>query len=377
MKQQKMEIAVLFSIIPLGLFISNTLISTYPDIDFIWCIVLTSLMGILIMFIMLLLCINMGNCVKTLYFRIKGYSLFPLLLYPLFFYRDNTTSKVYIKFVFDWTAAFRDLYPNDFIKEYQHKSIDETGTRYCVNSLKIRAVTRIILLVVIGSIISVYFKSVMLALFFIGLIYFFYCVSMLNTKYYHGEFQKCKNIKSNNIILYLAKELCVYGLSDHQFYNDFNLWISKVNCNDFDNFIATTVKHMCVEEISSGVSIIGGNVKKYIDNCIIYHGNIKLGLYDESWELLKAYMLYCKIKKDETELNYVIQELRFLRLELGGYLQKFYDVINYYIDIATDKIELDSKKYPLFAIRDRFCTIAPEYEFNAYEMENKVVNIKI
>ena len=224
---------------------------------------------------------------------------------------------------------------------------------------------------------AVLLKSILIGIFALLMSCAFYCIAQLNTKYYHGEFQKCKNIDNNNLILYLTKELCVYDFAQHQFYKDFNLWIATIKDNNFDNFIASVVKHMCVEEANLKIPIVGSEVKKYVNDNIIYHENISMGLYDESWELLKAYLLLSLIEGDEEELKYIVRQLRFLKAELGVYLEKFYGMLNYYIKLGTKTVDAETKKYPLFASRDRFCVIAPEYKSKALKMEERATAVAV
>ena len=373
MKQHYVEMVALASIIPLGIYITNALMIKYPNITFFICLLCSALLGLLVVTVLFTLSINIGNFIKAVYFKVHSYSLFPLVLFPFYFWRDTKSQKLHIRFLFDWSAVFRDFYPADFINNYKDKSIDLTGTNLCKLSLKIRAVSRIIFMFVFGMFIAILLKSFLIGLFVLLMVCFLYCIAKLNTKYYHGEFQKCKNIDNNNLVLYLTKELCIYGFDNHKFYKDFNLWITTVKSNEFDNFIASVVKHMCVDEANSKTPIIGDNVNKYINENIISHENISMGLYDESWELLKAYLLLSIIKNDETELNFIVQELRYLRAELGSYLEKFYDMINYYINLGTGNVDLKTKKYPLIASRDRFCVIAPDYKSKAIKMESLAI----
>lgn len=373
MKQHYVEIVAIVSIIPLGIYITDTLMNKYPNITFFICLLCSALLGLVVVTISFTLSINIGNFIKAVYFKAHRYSLFPLVLFPFYFWRDTKSQKLHIRFLFDWSAAFRDLYPADFINNYKDKSIDSTGINLCKVSLKIRAVSRIVFMFAFGMFIAILLKSFLIGLFVLFFVCFLYCIAKLNTKYYHGEFQKCKNIDNNNLILYLTKELCIYGVVNHKFYKDFNLWITTIKSNEFDNFIAAVVKHMCVEEVNSKIPIIGDNVNKYINENIISHENISMGLYDESWELLKAYLLLSIIKKDETELSFIVQELRYLKVELGRYLDKFYDMINYYINLGNRNVDLETKKYPLIVSRDRFCVIAPDYESKAIKMESVAI----
>lgn len=111
MKQHYAEMAVLISIIPLGMYITDTLMTMYPNISFLACLLYSALLGLLVLMAVFIIYINLGDLVKALYFKMHGYSLFPLVLYPLYFRKDIKNKKIHICFSFDWTAAFRDLYP--------------------------------------------------------------------------------------------------------------------------------------------------------------------------------------------------------------------------------------------------------------------------
>jgi hypothetical protein len=369
MKQRTIDIMSILTIIPIGILVSNYVINKFGNINQISVMILTIVLSTLLYLFLLIICINVGNLSKSVYSKINGFSFFPIILYPFYFYKSSKKDKLKIYLIFDWSSAFRDLFAFDFIEKISNRKIDEFTIRFYVTSLKIRTYSKIIFCLFLGGGSLFIFKNIMVCCFLFFMSLLFLMISMLNTEYYHGDLYKCKNANNGDLIVYLAKEICIYSFEKHNFYEQFEKWLLENKEIKYNNFIFTTIKHMLVENCTSKGQGLSVQIINYINDNIICYEKIKIGLFDESWETVKAFILYNI--KTENSLNkiFVRDELRMFKMKWGVYLNKFYDMMDYYIGLCEDDIEIKNKKYPLIISNDRFCCIAPLYKKRVLLME--------
>ena len=377
MKQYQIDIMGLVTTVPLAIFITNELLIMCPSISFWECTLLTIIIGVFFLFAVLIFILNLGNMGKSVYSMLHGFSPFPIFLYPLYFYKCKKSDKIKLYLVFDWTAMFRDMFSYDFMVSLKEKEMIHEDSVFCARALKVKCYMRIGVSC-ITSVLFFAFRNMELSLFFSLLAVLFLFIARLETKYYHGELTKCKNIQKGLLFIYLAKEMCVYSVGLNSAYTAFARWICTVDNDDsivyFSNFISSILKHMFIEDCALGCGIVDKNVLSFANANIVEHSHINMGMFDESWELMKTLIMYCIIKGNDEELRFLTQELQYMRFELSRILPKFNPFFNWYIKVAqkNDSIK-DEKRYPLVASRDRFCVISPKYKVYIESMEDAVL----
>lgn len=372
MRKSNTDLVFLFPIVPLAIGISSQLTLNYPNMTYTKCIALTIVYGVMLYAAFFFGCFGFSSLIKSIFCKIKGYSFFPLLIYPIYVYYNGT--KLNVRFVFEWSSMFRDMYPKDLLCNYCNES--KEIERIFMQILKIKVISKFLYLISLSVVCFILTNNWGILLFGIQLIASFVFLCRLQTSYFHGDITKINNIKCGNLVIYLAKEICIYEIEKKvkkQIYSDFNKWLSNVkDCDKYINFIATTIKHMLVEEYASQDSYVAPNTIMIAKEKIINRDEIKMGFLDESWELLKIYLAYSVIKNNKEELTYLITELRFLKINLSFYVEKFVKMMDWYIAIANLSVKSDEhKEYPFLVSKDRFCDIAINYKNNLIQMEQE------
>lgn len=348
-------------VIILGVCVTNTLVIYNENISFWKYVISTAVVGFLFLIGILLIIFGISNLIKSIYFKIKGYSLFPLVCYPLCFIRES--NKIKIRFSLNFTNIFRDLLPYDLIDNYDEQCSENILLNMYKSSLKIRVFSRIVLALFL-IIPIILFNYYIWILFVISLIIFLFQISFMQTKEYHGELTKIKYINNDFGIIYLAKELCIYTCHNHRIYRDFEIKHSSLNEKIFNSFIVNTLKHMYVSKCVNKNFIILNETNDYLKKLINFE-QIKFNLFDESWYLLKMYMYYSLIYKNENELEYTLNEMTKLMHKLGTIYPKFDEFFSWYINIG------ESYKKPLMhfninkeniTTNDRFCSVSLQYK---------------
>lgn len=361
----------LIMVIILGICVTNTIVVYNENISF-WKYVISAMaVGFSIFIGVLLFVFAISNLIKSIYFKLKGYSLFPLVCFPFCFIREN--NKIRMRFSLNFTNIFRDLLPYDLIDNYDEKCSENILLNMYKFSLKIRVFTRIIL-ALIFIIPVLLLKKCIWILFILSLIVFLFEISFMQTKEYHGELTKIKYINKGFGFIYLAKELCIYTCDNHRIYEEFENKLTLLNGEVFNAFIINTLKHMYVAKCVNKDFIITSETNNYLKKLINFK-QIKLNLFDESWHLLKMYMYYSLLYKNENELEYALDEITKLMHKLGAIYPKFYEFFTWYINIG------ESYKNPLvnfninkgkITTNDRFCSVSLNYKKCLNDVSNLI-----
>ena len=322
---------------------------------------------------------NLGSIAKSLYLKAKGYSLFPMYLYPLYVYR-NKKGKIKLRIVFEWTTLFRNLFPHDLVLQYDNtpKEVE----KICTVAIRICFYTKIFVLAGIGLINYNLYPDVFIMVFYVLVALVFYWIANINTNYFHGEFSKIQRISKGDLILYLAKELCIYEIAypeKKRIYNRFKNWLLKCEYHsDTTNLIASALKHMCIEEYAFESKPSSQKVWQKMKEIILADKTIQFGMFDETWELTKVYLSYSLLNGNTDDVTYVTEKMQRIRVKTGAYLSKMNDMMNWYIRIAHCELKENEKyNHPLFSRKDRFCTIAPTYKVQSEEMEARLLSMVI
>lgn len=372
MKQSKIILIGYTSLIIYGFIISNDLMKFHGDWGLGLCFLYLIPRGMLAIYFFVVIDIAISCLCKQLYCKYKGYQVFPLVLYPFCFIKVN--GKIKVRWTNNYVSPFRDLYPYDFYERYKDSYDDKAATEFGVMFLKIRAYAR---LIVPGILFVIYlingrYDRVFWVITFAA---FLFALGFIKEEKYHGEFIQCKNMRKGDTILYLAKELPIYAEEYSDIYRRFEKRLQEGHLEEYRNYINATLFHMYVCKCINPDFEISETTDTYMKENVLKKDKIRFGMFENSWELVKAYVFCNRINNNQQNLEYVISELRFLKQDFGSVFNKFYGLIEWYIQIASGeyRYQSDFNYHKYLYVSDRFYDLAPEHEKNLKRIEEKII----
>ena len=354
-------------------FIESQFMKNNAEAGFLKVLIYTLTLTCAICYLTFVLAINISSLVKMGYCKYKGYQVFPLVLYPFCFIKVN--GKIKVRWTNNYVSPFRDLYPYDFYERYKDSYDDKAATEFGVMFLKIRAYAR---LIVPGILFVIYlvngrYDRVFWVITFAA---FLFALGFIKEEKYHGEFIQCKNMRKGDTILYLAKELPIYAEEYSDIYRRFEKRLQEGHLEEYRNYINATLFHMYVCKCINPDFEISETTDTYMKENVLKKDKIRFGMFENSWELVKAYVFCNRINNNQQNLEYVISELRFLKQDFGSVFNKFYGLIEWYIQIASGeyRYQSDFNYHKYLYVSDRFYDLAPEHEKNLKRIEENIID---
>ena len=372
---RKVGYSFLLPVAPLAIWIVNNLMWQYPSISYYGCIALTAVVGVLVYGFVICTTLNVGNLAKRLYLKLKGFSILPIVIFPLYIYKSEF-GKTRMRLILDYSVFLRELFSHDVINVYLS---DYMKTEQCyATAMLVGFFAKLFVLLSAAVICFAVNPDILVILVFGSFIGFFLCNAKMDTGGFQGELKKYQDIKCGKIIKYLAEEICISEVpwaDKKNIYAAFLKWMHESSTQDQDiNLKARVAKHMCIEEWSEGEIALTLDMKEYAKENILNDDQIGFGALDETWELLKVYLAHSVLTQDLDGITHTVKELRKLKARFGLYSMKFGDMMEWYIKAAYCMLPAEEvDRHLLFSKKDTFCTIGPIYKRKAEKMEKKLL----
>lgn len=267
---------------------------------------------------------NLGNFIRALYYKIIGYSLFPLVLFPFCINYHNNSLKV--TFTIRTSVAFYDFLPNGIESknndiEYQLKIIKK--------GLYIKKYSRTIFLL-LSAIICVMCKAPIFILIVLAMLVEIYIFENINERRYHGERIKIQNINAGNGIIYL---LGITDICDNLDEKDTNKIINMFSQKENKNYILSGVKRSLVNVVINHEKILNCFDEKILELLLENPKEVSINPDTKELDITFLFMYFALITENVVETNKVLQVIKQLQLRWGSILKSWFNYFQWYIEI--------------------------------------------
>ncbi len=320
-----------------------------------WLILMMIILTMLIMVHLILY--NFGNLIRSVYFKIQGYSFFPIVLFPFCINWNNKSLK--IQFTLRNSVVYYDFLPN----RIQNKKLEEQ-IEIIKKGLYVKQYSRIALLVF-----AAVYCAIMnpLYLVIVGTLFLeMFVFSNLKERKYHGERVKIQNIKRGVGILYLV------GLEDIYIENmlkteDEEKLVTLYLETENRNYILSGVKRILVECVVMKSKEIPVFVNRILN--LLWEDPRKLSINPDEKELdvTILFLYYALLMKDIKATNLILHVMQSIQDELGKYSTLWYDYFQRYIEMIEfsrgERTNYTVKKTPMLLVKTDSIGYMPETSY--------------
>lgn len=313
---------------------------------------------------------NFGNFMRGIYFKIYGYSFFPLVLYPLCINWDNNHLK--IKFTLRPSVTFYDFLPN----ENMNNTEIEKQLELIKSGLYVKKYSRFFLIIAV----AVYCcRANLLYIFVVGaLLIEMFIFSNLHDRRYHGESVKITNIKNGKGIIYLIGLEDTYYMSE---FDDGDKLVALFSETENRNYILAGIKRILVERVVMEKYGVPAFVGEILELLWEKPEEISLNPDERELDVTVLFIYYALISKDIAATNRVLCVIQSLQNEWGNYSRLWYNYFQWYVEIIEfsrgQRTSITVKEQPMLLVKTDSIGYMPGIYYNNLRKVETAVKEKI
>lgn len=313
---------------------------------------------------------NFGNFIRGIYFKIYGYSFFPLVLYPLCINWDSNHLK--IRFTLRPSIVFYDFFTN----ENMNNIGIEKKLELIKGGLYVKKYSRFFLIIV-GA---VYCCRANLSYIFVvgALLIEMFIFSNLHDRRFHGESVKITNIKNGKGMIYLIGLEDTYYMSE---FDDGDKLVALFSKTENRNYILAGIKRILVERIVMEKCRIPAFVGEILELLWEKPEKISLNPDEKELDVTVLFMYYALISKDVAATNRVLCVIQSLQNEWGNYSRLWYNYFQWYVEMIEfsrgQRMSITVKEQPMLLVKTDSIGYMPGIYYNNLRKVETVVKEKI
>ena len=318
-----------------------------------------------------LIIFNLSSLIRAIYYKIIGYSLFPLVLYPFCINNDNNSLKV--KFTIRTSVLFYDFLP------YGMENNNDIGCQLEIikKGLYVKIYSRIAALTFAG-ILCIAFKVPLFILIVLAMFVEMIIFENINDRLYHGERIKIANIKAGKGIIYLLglTDICD-NLDDENTDSIIKMFSEDRN----RNYILSGVKRNMVNSFTNKEKNLSELPINIIDSLFEKPRDISVNPDSKELDILILFIYYALATENIEYKNMAVYVLKGLQSEWGMHSKLWFNYFQWYIDfikISMGKVtDLKAKEPNILLIKtDSIGAIPGSYYDRLRDIKNVIESIK-